>query len=93
MVKIATDKMDQGDDVFSELKQDRSGGMPWMVVLDGQGAEIISSVGPKGNVGCPIQPFEIEHFVDMIRESSDASEEQLVAISDAMTKFATKYRR
>ena len=82
--------MEGGEDVFSELKKDRSGGMPWMVILDGDGKELITSVGPDGNIGCPVKPFEIEHFVDMIKQTSDASEEQLAAISDAMKANAKK---
>ncbi len=93
MVKIDTEKMTNGNDVFDELKKERSGGMPWMVILNGDGNEIISSVGPKGNIGCPVEPFEIEHFIDMIRQSSEASQEQLVEISDAMTKYATSLKR
>ncbi|MDG1875238.1 MAG: hypothetical protein P8J27_15095 [Mariniblastus sp.] len=85
--------MTNGNDVFDELKKERSGGMPWMVILNGDGNEIISSVGPKGNIGCPVEPFEIEHFIDMIRQSSEASQEQLVEISDAMTKYATSLKR
>ena len=90
MVKIATDKMEGGEEVMSELKKERQGGMPWMIVLDGGGKEVVTSVGPKGNVGCPVEPFEIEHFVDMIKQSSDASDDQLAAISKAMTANAEK---
>lgn len=78
---------------MDELKKERPGGMPWMIVLDDQGEEVTTSVGPKGNVGCPIEDFEIEHFVDMIRKSSDATDEELSEISKAMNSFAEQYRR
>ena len=84
--------MEGGEDVFTELKKDRSGGLPWMVILDGNGKEIVTSVGPEGNVGCPVEPFEIEHFVDMIKQSSNASEEQLIAITDALLAYAKKLK-
>ena len=82
--------MEGGKDVFNELKKERPGGLPWMVILDGDGKELITSVGPKGNVGCPVEPHEIEHFVDMIKQTSKASEADLSAISDAMEANAKK---
>jgi hypothetical protein len=91
-VKITTDNMEGGQDVLDELKKDRSGGLPWMTILDGDGQEIISSVGPEGNIGFPVEPFEIEHFVEMIKKASDASDEQLAAISDAMEENAKKLK-
>lgn len=84
--------MEGGEDVLNRLKQDRSGGLPWMVILNGDGEEITCSVGPQGNVGFPVEPFEIEHFVDMIKTSSDASAEQLAAISDALKSNARKFK-
>lgn len=84
--------MENGEDVMNELKKDRPGGLPWMIILDGDGEELVSSVGPKGNVGCPVEPHEIEHFIDMIKQSSDADEEELTAISDALNANAKKIR-
>ncbi len=84
--------MEGGKDVFNELKDERSGGLPWMVILDGDGKELISSVGPDGNVGCPVDPNEIAHFVEMIKQTSAASEEQLSAIEQAMTANAKKIK-
>jgi hypothetical protein len=84
--------MEGGKTLMNELIKDRPGGLPWMVILDGDGNELISSVGPKGNVGCPVVPHEIEYFVEMIKQSSDASEDELTAISDAMKANAKKIR-
>lgn len=84
--------MEGGQKVLDELKNDRPGGLPWMTILDGNGEEIISSVGPEGNIGFPVEPFEIKYFVKMIKTASDASDEQLAAISDAMTENAKKLK-
>lgn len=84
--------MENGDKVLEELKGDRDGGMPWMVILDGEGNELITSNGPDGNVGCPVEPNEIKHFVDMIRKSSDATDEHLQKITDAMNANAEKIK-
>lgn len=60
--------------------------MPWMVVLDSDGKELITSVGPKGNVGCPVQPDEIDYFVKMIESSSVSNEQRLEKIRKALTE-------
>lgn len=92
-VAIATDEMEGGKEIMDELKKDRNGGMPWMVILDGDGNELVTSNDPDGNnVGCPVEPHEIAHFVDMIKQSSDASEEELTAISDAMKANSKKIK-
>ena len=84
--------MENGKTLLNDLKKDRQGGLPWIVILDGDGKELITSVGPKGNVGCPVEPHEIEYFVEMIKQSSDASEDELTAINDAMKANAKKIR-
>ena len=56
-----------------------------IAVLDGDGKELVTSNDPDGNnVGCPVTPDEIEHFVNMIKQSSDATEDELSAINDAI---------
>ena len=39
--------MELGQDVAKTLRKSRSGGIPWMVILDGNGKELISSDGAK----------------------------------------------
>ncbi len=64
-----------------------------MVILDGDGKELITSNTSDGkNVGCPVEPFEIEHFVEMIKASSDATEGELAAITKVMTANAKKLK-
>ena len=79
-----------GEALMDELKKDRQGGLPWIVVLDGDGNELVSSVGPDGNIGCPATPQEIDHFVDMIKQSSDASEGDLTEIREVLNANAKK---
>ena len=84
--------MKDGQEVLQELKKERSGGLPWFTILDGEGQEIISSVGPEGNIGCPVEPFEIDHFIEMIKTASDSSDEQLKEIRVAMEANAKKLK-
>ena len=66
VVMIDRDRMTQGDELAKELNKSRGGGIPWIVILDQDGKERVTSDGPKGNVGCPAQPHEIDHFMTMV---------------------------
>ena len=68
-----------------------SEGIPWSVFLDADGKAIIDSNEPKrGNVGFPVQEFEIAHFRVMLekvakrmaREDIDVLTQSLVAFRD-----------
>jgi len=84
IIAIATDKMEGGQGMFDQMKKDRSGGMPWMVILDGDGKELTTSVGPEGNVGCPVKPSEVDYFVEMIKSTSSSNEQRLEEIRKAL---------
>ena len=85
--------MEGGEDVMNELKKERQGGLPWMVILNADGNELVTSNDGEGNnVGCPALPHEVKHFVDMIKQSSEATEEELSAINDALQVHAQKIK-
>jgi thiol:disulfide interchange protein len=69
-LKIDLDRMEAGKEIGEKLRKERSGGIPWMVILDADGEELVASEGPQGNIGYPYQPHEIEHFMKMLRETS-----------------------
>jgi thiol:disulfide interchange protein len=46
-----------------------TGGIPWFAILDGDGKPLVTSVGPKGNVGFPSQDEEIAHFESMLGQA------------------------
>lgn len=58
-------------------------GLPWFAVVGPDGQPVVTSTGPKGNVGMPWQPHEVDHFESMLRTSkrrlSDAEVATLVA--------------
>jgi thioredoxin-related protein len=68
-VKIDVDRMDNGKDVL-ETYCKKQGGIPWTVILDAQGKALANSDGPKGNIGFPYEPEEIEHFVGMLKQTA-----------------------
>ena len=87
-VKIDLTEMDQGAAVAKRLRKSRTGGIPWMVILDATGKELISSDGPKGNCGYPMLPHEIDHFLKMLRTTSTrTSEKQLVGLGKELHEY------
>jgi thioredoxin-related protein len=67
--KIDVDRMDNGKDVL-ETYCKKQGGIPWTVILDAHGKALANSDGPKGNIGFPYEPEEIEHFVGMLKQTA-----------------------
>ena len=67
-VKIDS-RMQNSADVIKRIRKERRGGIPWMTILDADAKELVTSDGPKGNVGCPAQPHEIEYFLEMVDET------------------------
>lgn len=72
-LKIDQDRMTGAKEVFEKYNTEKAGGIPWFVVLDSAGKVVATSDGPKGNIGFPADPHEIEHFVKML----DASRKRL----------------
>lgn len=67
VVMIDTDRMTGGAELAKELRAgSKGGGIPWMVILDRTGKAMITSDGPKGNVGCPARTHEIDYFLTMV---------------------------
>ena len=58
-----------GEVVAERLRKGRDGGIPWILITDAQGNELITSDGPAGNVGCPVRPREVEWFMTMLRKT------------------------
>lgn len=69
-VKIDIDRMTHGKEMLSQMRGGESGGIPWIALLDADGKRIVTSDAPKGNIGYPAAPQEIDHFLAMLRKSS-----------------------
>lgn len=63
-------RMQNGRKVAKRLRREGGGGIPWMTILDGEGKELVTSDGPRGNVGCPMRDHEIDWFMKMIQKTS-----------------------
>jgi uncharacterized protein YyaL (SSP411 family) len=68
-LKIDTQRMTGGGEVAKRMGA--SGGIPWFAFLDPKTGEILTtSDGPKGNVGFPYAPEEVEHFMAMLEKTA-----------------------
>ena len=93
VLKIDVEEMVNGDNIGQQLRGARTGGIPWITILDGEGAELVTSDGPGGNIGCPITEDECAYFVSMIKQTIQHSPEGRVAeIAKALNAFAHKKR-
>ena len=84
--------MEQGAETGKKLRGDRSGGIPWITILDGDGTELVTSDGPNGNIGCPITEPERAYFVTMIEKTAQhASPDRFTDIAKALDQHAEDY--
>jgi hypothetical protein len=93
VIKIDTETMEHGGETGKRLRGGRSGGIPWITILDGDGTELVTSDGPSGNIGCPITEEECTYFVTMIEKTIQHAPERRVAdIAKALDEHAQKRR-
>jgi thioredoxin-related protein len=66
-VKIDQDRMIGGKELLDRYNAKKNGGIPWFVFLDAKGKVVVTSDGPKGNIGFPYEPHEIDYFMVMLK--------------------------
>jgi thiol-disulfide isomerase/thioredoxin len=85
-VKIDLDRMKGGKDVLARFNASSKGGIPWFVMLDAKGNALVSSDGPKGNIGFPATDQEIAYFVKMLDKSRNRlSDKEIEELSKSLT--------
>jgi len=65
-VRIDTDRMDGGKEILERYNTSGKGGIPWFAFVDPKGKALVTSDGPKGNIGFPYEDHEVAHFVKML---------------------------
>ena len=65
-VRIDIDRMDGGKEILARYHTSGKGGIPWFAFLDAKGKALITSDGPKGNIGFPYEEHEVAHFLKML---------------------------
>lgn len=89
-LKIDTDRMTGGKEMLDGTKG-KGGGIPWFAFLDGDGATLVDSNGPKGNVGSPNTDAEIDHFLSMVKKVMvNITEDDVAALKKALIEHRDK---
>jgi thioredoxin-related protein len=90
LVKIDLDRMAGAEAIDKRIRK-KGRGIPWYAILDAESKTLITSDGPEGNIGHPLRPAEIAHFIRMIKETSrNITSEQISAIE---TKLSQKQKK
>lgn len=99
-VMVDVDRDTNGKEVNERLKGERAGGLPWMVILDADGKEVVSSnaetPGHEGkNIGGPRADWECAWFVEMLRrcKHEKVSERDLERIAEDLEAYAGPSRK
>jgi hypothetical protein len=83
--------MTGGDEILKGYRPGASGGIPWFVFLDAKGDALATSDGPKGNIGYPVTPEEIEHFLGMLGKAArELGPAEIEAVEAALEDEARK---
>lgn len=96
-VMVDVDRDTNGKALNERLKGKRRGGLPWSVILDADGKEVVSSnAEPKGgNIGGPVTVEECAWFVEMLQRSSGdkITAAELKVVADELEAYAAPRRR
>ncbi len=85
--------MVHGKEVMARFRPGEGRGIPWFAFLDSKGAVAATSDGPKGNVGCPVEPEEIDHFLSMLKGGgSRLTPEQVGTVEKGLRDFAARIK-
>jgi hypothetical protein len=61
------------------------------VILDAEGNELVSSDGPKGNIGAPATPLEVSWFLIMVeRTRQHMTEDQFKRVCIELNEYGAK---
>ena len=84
--------MKDGRDILRDYCKYRQG-IPWFTILDADGNELVNSTGPEGNCGCPVTKAEIAHFMNMIKQTTEApSKDSLATIKKSLEDYTANWR-
>ena len=79
-----TEKTPGGARLHGSYPKAKGQGIPWFVILDGDGKEVADSMGPKGNIGCPDTDEEIAVWTDLLKRVRKAlTDEDLEALKSS----------
>ena len=90
-VKIDTERMIGGGEVLAAYPRSKNQGIPWFVILDPDGKDVVDSNGPKGNIGCPSSDEEIDAFIAILKKGATSlTEEDCAALKKSLLTYRNK---
>jgi thiol-disulfide isomerase/thioredoxin len=92
-VKIDVDRMTGGADLNRKHGGEKQG-LPFFVILDADAKALADSKGPEGNVGCPVAPAEIAHFIKVVRQTAPRlNNEQIAILENGLKQLGSSLRQ
>lgn len=80
--------MTNGKAFDKRIRNGKGGGLPWIAFVDPAGKVVATGDAAKGNIGCPAQPAEIDHFMGMVRKvRNHLSEAEVAALETALRAY------
>ncbi len=93
-IKIDTDRTIGGQEMLTEYRKSKRGGIPWFVLLDGDGNEIVNSSSSGQNIGYPGDAPSAAIFVEMLKKAQpDMTDDQLDFIKSELVASMKKRAR
>jgi len=87
VLKIDTERMQQGKEVVARLREEHSQGIPWIAIVAPEGRLLVTSDAPAGNIGCPAAPEEIQHFLAMLEATKrKLTDEDLRKVAEILNR-------
>ena len=89
-LKLDADRSKGATDIVKRIAGGEQG-LPWFAFLDASGTAIVTSTGPKGNVGMPWEPHEVQHFETMLGKArTHLTDAEIVALVTSLQGFRKK---
>ncbi len=86
-VKIDVERMTGGQQLAERLGQTEDDGVPFFAIVDGSGKTLATSRSAEGNVGFPVEPQEIAHFMTIVKETGKGlSDSQLETLKKGLKR-------
>ncbi|MBL8880289.1 MAG: thioredoxin family protein [Phycisphaerales bacterium] len=90
-IRIDTERMVGGKELFEKYSGGGKGGIPWFLFVDANGTKIITSDnGLGGNIGYPAKPAEIAHFEAMLKKATKLTAKDIEALVQSLREEGEK---
>ncbi len=86
-VRIDVDRMTGGKDAAAKYLGAEGKGFPFIAILDAGGTKLADGDGSKGNIGFPVEDYEVAHFIEIVRRTApQLSEQQMGVLQNGLAK-------